>query len=128
MSKANERSKSTLFPNRNLMLEDMEMENEASMELRRFIIDEGPNILIDAINYHLKKRTDFARSFSNRMNLRSLRSRLKKFRGLTDADAYLLGYMLMIYAQEVGSRKAMEAYDYFNDRVLKKLDNMFREE
>ncbi len=104
------------------------MDNAASTELRNFIIDKGPKILVDVINYHLKKHTDFARSFSNRMSLRSLRSRIKKFRGLTDADAYLLGYMLMLYAQDVGNKKATEAYDYFNDHILRKLDNMFREE
>ncbi len=126
MNEVNERSISIIFRSGNLLLENME--NEASMELRKFIIDEGPNVLIDTINYHLKKRTDFARSFSNRMSLRSLRSRIKKFRGLTDADAYLLGYMLMIYAQEIGTRKTIEAYDYFNDHILKKLDNIFKEE
>ena len=104
------------------------MENEAALELRKFIIENGSKILRDAINFHLKNHTDFANTFSNRMHLRSLSSRIKKLKNLTDADAYLLGYMLMVYTQESGSKRAEEAFDYFNDRILKKLDNMFREE
>ncbi len=105
----------------------MRMENEAALELRKFVIENGSKILKDTVNFHLKNHTDFANSFSNRMHLRSLRSRIKKLEKLTDADAYLLGYMLMVYAQETRGKRAEEAFNYFNDRILKKLDNMFRE-
>lgn len=104
------------------------MENEAALELRKFIIENGSKILRDTIKFHLKNHTDFANTFSNRMHLRSLSSRIKKLKNLTDADAYLVGYMLMVYSQESGSKRAEKAFDYFNDRILKRLDNMFREE
>ena len=104
------------------------MENEAALELRKFIIEKGSKILKESIDFHLQNHTDFANTFSNRMHLRSLGSRIKKLKKLTDADAYLLGYMLMVYAQESGSKRAEEAFDYFNSRILKKIDNMFREE
>ncbi len=96
--------------------------------LLKYVIENGPEVLIDAINFHVKNKTDFAKTFSNRLKLRSLASRVKKLKDLTDADAYLLGYMLMVYAQETNSRRAMEAFDYFNENILKNLDTLFREE
>ncbi|WP_036225144.1 hypothetical protein [Mesoaciditoga lauensis] len=103
-------------------------QSKAVQDLIRYIIENGTKVLIDTINFHIKGKTDFAKTLSNRMRLRSLASRVKKMKGLSDADAYLLGYMLMVYAQETGNKKALDAFDFFNEHILKNLDTMFREE
>ena len=107
------------------------MENSQSKAVQAFIkyvIENGSTVLIDAINFHIKNKTDFAKTFSNRMHLRGLASRIKKLKNLNDADAYLMGYMLMVYAQETNSKRATDAFEFFNEQVLKNIDTMFREE
>ena len=103
-------------------------QHKAVQALVKYTIENGTTVLIEAINFHIKNKTDFAKTFSNRMRLRALASRIKKGKGLTDADAYLMGYMLMVYAQETNGKKAMEAFDFFNEHILKNIDTMFREE
>ena len=107
------------------------MENtqgKAVQDLIKYIIENGSTVLVDAINFHIKNKTDFAKTFPNRMRLRGLASRVKKVKGLTDADAYLLGYMMMVYAQETNSKRALDAFNFFNEHILKNIDTMFREE
>ncbi len=96
--------------------------------LLKYIIENGSEVLVDAIKFHIKSKTDFAKTFSNRLKLKALSSRVKKLKDLTDADAYLLGYMLMVYAQETNSKRASDAFDYFNENILKEIDTLFKEE
>ncbi len=63
------------------------------------------------------------------MYLRSLKSKILKMgRKLTDGDAYMLGYMLMVYSQDVNNSRVNSAYEYVNEHVLKKLDDIFEGE
>ncbi len=105
-----------------------ESQSKVVQLLLKYIIENGPEVLTDAINFHVKNKTDFAKTFSNRLRLKALATRVKKLKDLTDADAYLLGYMLMVYAQETNSKRAIDAFDYFNENILKNLDTLFREE
>lgn len=40
----------------------------------------------------------------------------------------MLGYMLMVYSQDTNNQRVQSSYEYINEHVLKKLDDVFKGE